>query len=271
MKKTIILFIVLFSLFMAAVLMYIFKPLGEGFFIIADLAVASFSFLAFLSGLSAFRFHGHKSMQGRALLFLSLGVLFWFLGESTWAVYEIVLGIEAPTASFADLMWLLGYPFFAAGLYFEWKITRIGKTKSGKIVLLLASAAAASVLGIMLTAIDTGMSPLEKYVAISYVIGDTALLIGSTAIIISFIGGKLTRPWIIITASIALSSIADIAYSFLGSEYNTGNMIDLLWDLYYLLLAYGFLCQKWSVQKEAEKFGKVRKDGNQRRRKADFQ
>jgi hypothetical protein len=256
MKENHIALVVLCAVVLGNTLLYIFKPLGENFFIIADLTVILFAFTAFVFGIRAYKLHGFRSMQGKALLFLSLGIFFWLLGESAWAVYEIILGIEAPMASFADLMWIIGYPLFAAGMYYEWKITKIPVIKNRKFLVALAGMAifvVVSYYGIMPSLENQEISPLEKSVVIGYVIGDMVLLFECSAIIISFLGGKFAMSWIIITVSIIMMSLADIAYSYLGTAYETGNWIDLLWDFGYILLAYGFFYYRHSIQGELEK------------------
>ncbi|MCX6814358.1 MAG: hypothetical protein NTY20_01770 [Candidatus Aenigmarchaeota archaeon] len=238
-------------LIIADIFLFIWRPLGENFFIIADLLVVVLAFASFLFGLYAYKLHGFRSLQGKALLFLSLGIFFWFLGESAWAVYEIALGIEAPIASFADLMWYAGYPLFIAGLYYEWKITRIPLTKDRKflaVLLLMAVLILVSWYGIIPTVQNSETDLLEKSVVIGYVAGDLAIMLGCSIIIVSFLGGKFAKPWIIITMAIILTSLADIGYSYLSTAYETGNWIDLLWDIDYLLLAYGFFYYRQSVK-----------------------
>jgi len=39
----------------------------------------------------------------------------WFLGEAIWAGYTLILNVEIPYPSVADVFWLGGYvPFFVA-------------------------------------------------------------------------------------------------------------------------------------------------------------
>ena len=106
MKKSSLVSVFFATLFILSVFLYFFRPLGENFYIIGDLIVIFLSFLAFLFCLHAYKFYGLKSLQGKAFLAISVGIFFWFLGETTWGIYEIVLGVEAPIGSLADAFWL---------------------------------------------------------------------------------------------------------------------------------------------------------------------
>ncbi|MEM7815920.1 MAG: hypothetical protein QXN71_02260 [Candidatus Aenigmatarchaeota archaeon] len=244
MKETQLAFAVILAAMAATTLLYITAPAIDNFFIIADLLVVALSFVALAFGIMAFRIHGLGNLQGRIMLLLSLGVFFWFLGELTWAVYEIVLGINSPLASVADMFWFAGYPLFFAGICLEHKVAGTKVIKKDRmfmslfvIVLVFSSLSLYMILPVFENA---EMTDIEKVVSAGYVIGDVVLLAGSFGLIISFAGGRFARPWLLITISIILFSIADIAYSYLGTAYETGSWIDLLWDFDYMFMAYAF-------------------------------
>jgi hypothetical protein len=243
MNKTTNGIIILCTIIMVDLLIYIKKPLGEDFYIIADLLVVLLSLTAFCFGIYAYKLHGSKNIQGKAILFLSLGILFWFFGESIWAFYEIIIKADAPIASLADAFWLLGYPLFAAGLYYEWKITRAGLTRNKLIAgsfIFIITLLISGWYGIIVPLGNAETSQFEKIVLVSYVIGDIVVMLGAIIVLTSLWGGKLAKQWTIITVAIILTSVADIIYAYMSNSYQTGNWIDILWDANYLLLAYGF-------------------------------
>src|SRR6185436_7659400 len=58
-------------------------------------------------------------MRGRSRVswgFLGLGTLSWGCGMLAWSWYELVLQVETPFPSLADLGYLLMFPFMFAGL-----------------------------------------------------------------------------------------------------------------------------------------------------------
>jgi len=250
MKRMHLVFGILLILFLISVLLYTFQPLGDQFYIICDLTVIIFSFLSFVFGLYAYEFYGFSSIKGKALLFLTLGVFFWFLGETTWGVYEIVLGIEAPVASVADMFWLIGYPLFLAGFYYVWKIASTSISKKRLLILSVLIIAICSFMTYISTPIltDTEMSSAEKISTAGYVIGDTLILVALMVAVTYLLGGKFAKGWSIILLSIFLMSVADIYYMNFLEVYKAGNLIDLFWDLSYILLAFGFFYHREVVK-----------------------
>lgn len=245
-----VIFSILFLIFLINILIYAFRPLGEQFYIIANLFVILFSFLAFVSGAYAFKFHGLKSIQGKALFFITIGVLFWFLGETTWGLYEIAFGIRSPIASIADLFWLIGYPIFLLGLCYVCKITsiRISKTKLVILLALIIFLLTFMTYLIKPILINNEMSFAEKTITAGYVISDTILLIALLVSITYLLGGKIAKVWFIILLAIIMATVADIYYMNFLESYETGNLIDLFWNFDYILLAFGFLYHRESVK-----------------------
>jgi len=242
MEKSKLVFWIFSLLFVLDIFLYIYQPLGENFYIIGDLFVIFLSFLAFSSGLYAYTLHGSKSLVGKAFLFLSLGVFFWFLGETIWGIYEIVLGIKAPVASIADVFWILGYPCFLLGLVYILKITRFPIRKS-KIILLifLFSFIFSSLIYLAIPTItNPEISIEEKLSTAGYVIGDIFLLSCITFATVNLFGTKTFRSYFLIILGLVCMTMADIYYMNFLEIYKVGNLIDLLWDLGYILLCLGF-------------------------------
>ncbi len=237
-------------MFLANLVLYIYQPLGESFYIISDIIVIFFSFLASIIGFYAFKLHGLKSLQGRVLFFLSLGVFFWFLGETTWGVYEIFFGIKAPVASLADFFWLIGYPIFFFGLYHTCKIVQV-KIKKTKLFFLILFALLLFTFAFYLsysTITSVELNFLEKLSTVGYVIGDFLLLLFSICAITSLLKTETFKLYFLIIFSIISMCIADIYYMNFLETYEAGNLIDLFWDLSYILLAFGFFYNREAMK-----------------------
>jgi len=59
------------------------------------------------------------SRLSKIWLCFAFGMLLWFLGELGWTVYTMVLNVEIPYPSIADVFWLSGYvPLFIALLLY---------------------------------------------------------------------------------------------------------------------------------------------------------
>ncbi len=89
---------------------------------------------------------------------------------------------------------------------------------------------------------------IEKATTVGYVIGDMSLIAGCVVIAVSLYRGMMAKPWIIITAALVMSALADIIYSYIAVSYEAGSWIDLLWNLDYILMAYGFFYYRSSVK-----------------------
>jgi hypothetical protein len=80
-------------------------------------------------------------------LYFTCGLFLWFIGEAIWAGYTLILGVELPYPSVADIFWTGGYiPFFVA-LYLYVKLFRHASTKK----MLAASLISTAVLTILVT------------------------------------------------------------------------------------------------------------------------
>lgn len=250
MKKIYLIGCLLILLFLIDIFLHIYQPFGKDFYIIGDSLVIIFSLIAFVSGLYVYKIHGFSSIQGKALIFITLGTFFWFLGEFTWGIYEIVLGIEAPVASIADAFWIIGYPLFLLGFYYVLKLALTSLYKKRLIVLAIIIALVASFMTYlsMPTLTDIEMSFAEKASTAGYVIGDMLILVALMVVITYLIGSKFAKSWSIIFLAMLMVTIADIYYMNFLEIYETGNLIDILWDLDYILLAFGFFYHRETVK-----------------------
>jgi len=81
----------------------VFPPLIAG-------AAFAFSILALVKYWGSFRERFSLSW-----LCFAVGLGLWFLGEVSWSVYTLLLSVELPYPSIADVFWLSGYiPIFIA-------------------------------------------------------------------------------------------------------------------------------------------------------------
>jgi hypothetical protein len=208
------------------------------------------SFLAVVFGLYAYKLHGFSSLQGKALLIFTIGLFCWFLGETTWGIYEIILGLGKPIASVADVFWITGYPFLLLGLYYVWKITIVSNSKKRllALIILIISGCFFMIKLAIPSLTDTKISIVEKVSTAGYVIGDAALLVALICVITHLFGGKFAKTWVLILLAIFITTIADIYYMNFSEVYETGNLIDLFWDFSYILMAFGFFYHREAVK-----------------------
>ena len=90
--------------------------------------VFAYGFIPLFGGLfglqNAKRWGFFKSSMGKALLFLSLGLISLSNGEMIWTLYyNILLNIEIPYPSLADGSFILSWPLWIIGIFFLSKAT----------------------------------------------------------------------------------------------------------------------------------------------------
>lgn len=176
----------------------------------------------------------------------SVGMLLWFLGESTWAVYALVYSIPTPFPSLADLFWLAGYaPLIGAVLMQSWPFRDF--LRSRKMVTVIA--VVLCVAGLLLAALipptyasSVGQDLVSVVVGLAYPLLDVALLVVALPILFLYGRGTFWRPFLFVTIGLILTFIGDIlfAWTSLNGTYYDGSYLELFFHWSYLALAYGF-------------------------------
>ena len=244
-KKNLKLIPIFSGAFLLTILMYLFKPFGENFYILADIIPILYSLLSLIFAFQSYKLIGFKSIQGKSLFLIFMALLFWFLGELTWGVYEILIGIKSPSPSIADIFWLSGYPLFICSLYYLSKMISVRFEKFKTIIIFtLIFAISISIYKLTIPSLKEETTILEKVINNSYVIFDGILLISLILVIVGFSNSKFILSWGLIFLSILVILIADIYYNIYSEIYETGDIIDILWDLGYLLFSLGFIIYK---------------------------
>lgn len=214
---------------------------------------------ATISGFYTFDIFTSRSVNGKAWLLMASGMLLWFLGEVTWFIYEIILGIIEPFPSVADAFWLIGYPLIFAGIIYLWISMDSVKDRKQLVFIFISISITAAFIGYILLwpiAIDSGITPTEKFLDMAYPIGDLIVILG--ALVVPFIFGKgiLSKSWRIIACGFLSSCIADLLFSYLtwNELYHVAeaaflsHTTDMLWIIGYLIIAYGFYYQHWQLE-----------------------
>src|SRR3989338_8354729 len=230
-------------------LIFTFKPLGENLYLITDWTVVFLALAAVIAGYYAFKLHGIKTPYGEALLFLVLGSLFWALGEFSWALLETVLQME-PFPSIADMFWYTGYFLFGMGLYYIWKVIRTsvpGHRIIAAVLVALAALAISLFYGVFPHIADPGLTLIEKIVAGVFVVLDFIIIVGEIIIIVSLLGREIIKPWVVILIAGFFTAFADIMFAQIASLYESNSFFGVLWDIEYILMAFGFFYYRQAI------------------------
>jgi hypothetical protein len=194
-----------------------------------------------------------KSSLGKALLFLSLGLITWGYGELIWSFYNFILHQEVPYPSWADAGFMVSWPLWFTGVYHLGKATgvKFGLRKmGGKLLVVIAPIVVFIVSYYLLVVVARQGSfqleggPLKIFFDIAYPLMDVIIL--TLAVLIygltfKYLGGQFKLPVLIILAGFISNYIADFGFSYtttVGTFYN-GNWVDLAFATTMFLLSFG--------------------------------
>jgi hypothetical protein len=194
----------------------------------------------------ALRKYGCNLRSRFSLVWLSfaLGLALWFLGELCWAVYTLIIGVEMPYPSIADVFWLSGYiPLFAAlFVYVKIFMSALSKRMIG-IALAVVSALSIIVSIILIIPVVGAEEDLVKmFFDFAYPFSDVALLTMAILGLAVFSKGNLGRPWLLINAGIMSVTGADILFSCTTAQetFYCGHPLELLFHYGYMLFLLAF-------------------------------
>jgi hypothetical protein len=176
----------------------------------------------------------------------SIGMLSWFLGESTWAIYALWYSTPNPFPSIADVFWLAGYaPLIFAILIIAWPFREFLASRKMLTVILTSLVSAGLLLVLLIPptyANSIGNNFVSVVIGLSYPLLDVALLVVALPILFLYGRGTFWRPFLFITAGLILTFVGDTLFSWasLNGVYYDGSYIELFFHWSYLALAYGF-------------------------------
>jgi len=175
-----------------------------------------------------------------------LGMVFWFLGEVGWAVYTLLLNVEIPYPSIADVAWLIGYVPLLAALFLYLRTFEFAISKSMLAVTAVAVFIESFILFTFLVSPVLATTAEEEIttlvVDIAYPALDLALFSLSTLGLLIFAKGKIAPAWLLINSAILTTAVADVLFSYttLQETYYNGHILELFFHWGYILFALAF-------------------------------
>jgi hypothetical protein len=185
----------------------------------------------------------------KAWIAFGLGMVVWSAGSIAWSiVYEGRAHVPYPT--FADVLWLLWYPFAVAGIAylirFRVQAFELHRWLDG-IAVTLVVLAAGFALVVQPAAEHTSQGLLATIVSFSYPVLDV-ILIGSILGVYGLLGWKPGGMWILIGLGIMTMSIGDAEFAVQTARgVAEGRHDDFVWTAGALLIATAAWIQKPSV------------------------
>lgn len=202
---------------------------------------------------TSFLWGGFKSLTGKSLSFLSLGMLVWATGNMIWAYYNLILKIPVPYPSLADYVFILSFPLWAIGMFFLSRVTGAAlslRRIKGRIALFTIPILVITVSYYLLFVvarggvIDTQGGSLKLFLDIAFPAWDVVIL--TLALLVfglsfNYFGGKFKWPIIILLLGFGVNYVTDFSFSYtttLGTFF-VGSWVDLLFATAQFLIALG--------------------------------
>jgi hypothetical protein len=249
MKRNILAWILLLALFGLDFMVGLFRLGGMENDAIRNVLFGLGQLIAVLAGIYAVTMFGLKSVTGRSIAYITVGIFLWLVGGAVFAVNDAV-GNSPGFPSIADAIILLGYPLFFIGFFNEMhsgKIPLRGKRQLFLYCVGIALAVIVTYFEILLP-FDPSAGFLVNAVQTCYGIADLVLIFCSVIVLlvtIDYQGGKIFYSWLSIFVGVVIQLLADILFGVYAKQYTdkTGIniFIDLIWRFGYVFSAYGFL------------------------------
>ena len=192
-----------------------------------------------------------RSKYFRTWLYYSLGTFAWFTAEAIWIIYAVILKIEIPYPSLADIFYMVGNLSFLAGLgvYFNTFAKPFLQIKHLKTMLPLLF-----VIGGFSSYYCLSLSPLlaqegtfKETVDLLSIFSDSAMIIFAILSFIIFKGQeKVGTVYSMLSPGMILWALGDLLFTrsdLLGTYYN-GAPLELLYLFNYLMISQAFIIHK---------------------------
>lgn len=205
------------------------------------------SFIVTLLAFKTAFLYGKKSYFGKAMYYLFMGFLLFFIGDLLWDVLLAVYDYDV-YPSFVDIVYLSAYPFLYTGFIIIWKNSKVNISANYKKYFYSISALLILLVSYLLIyqAYDGSNPFLENIFGILYGLADLVLIIANIYLILialEFRKGKYYFTYLFILIGFILMITADILYSIYFDVYEQGGKLyifmDMLWIASYYLIALG--------------------------------
>lgn len=220
------------------VVVYLFRPGGGSYIFITDLMAVIFSFAAVVTGYFAMRTYGFRSLHGKAMFLMLMGMSIWFVTEVLWIIFMSPIRMLLESLRFAGYVPITGGFFFALSV----SSPRFREEK-GNIILVLGTFLLFSIAYLMSLPVILGQPLIENILTSGYIVTDFAMLFGIALLVrvsISLRGGMMSKGWFIFILAFLSLLVFDVNFALNYQTYAGGNLSEVFWLLTYILVSFGF-------------------------------
>jgi uncharacterized integral membrane protein len=219
---------------------------------------AALGFLPIISSvfglINAKKWGGFSSVMGRAVIFLSVGLLMWGIGTLIFAYYNIILSVEVPYPSIADAFYIISWPLWVVSMVNLSMATGVKfqlKKISGRLALFIIPFITIGLSYYMLIVVArggisylSGGGLIKVFFDLAYPIGDVVVL--TIALLIcglsfNYLGGRFKWPILLVIIGFIINYCADFAFSYTTTKgtYFVADWVDLVFTVTFFLLGLG--------------------------------
>lgn len=194
--------------------------------------------------LFAQRLRSTKHRMSRAIGFLSLGLLLWFVAEGIWDYYFFVLGVDVPYPSVADVFYIAAYLPVGYSLYLLSRQTSEFRQENRIVITTIAITIAAFITNVfILEIVDsaigfTQMSSddlLLLVISIAYPLLDGFLLVPAIIALYTLRRSREHFTWVLLATAILVMVAADTGFGYTALVELEAVASDVTWDMLYAI------------------------------------
>ena len=184
---------------------------------------------------------GHKSVVGKSLIGISLGLIAWSGGMIIWNYYLFFTSVEVPYPSWADAIFILSWPLWTYGLFKLSKAIGVNfalRSRSNKWFLIFIPLVVILISVYLLIYVARGGivydgDLLKLFFDLFYPLGDVVILSVTAATYFlsrKYLGGVYKTTILILLLAFFMNYISDFMFSYTTTKgtYFNGHLVDFL-------------------------------------------
>jgi len=204
----------------------------------------AYGLMALVGALYGFRLYkkwgGLKTLIGKALFLLSLGLLSEWIANSIWGYFNIVKQIEIPYPSIADFFFFSIIPIYFFAIFFLGKasgsVAVLKKARGMFVVVILSLFMLAGAYYLFLREGIEFSNPIKVFFDLAYPLGYVVTFSITLAIYIfmqSRLGGIMKKVVLLVLVSYLIQFLADYTFLYraLQGTYVNGGIVDFLYSI----------------------------------------
>lgn len=208
----------------------------------------------FIGLIASGKWGGYKSYVGKGIIFLSLGLLGEWFGQTIWSYYNIIARLEVPYPSIADIGYFSIIPFYGLGMIYFARASGIKFSLSkidGKIKAILIPVIMVSIsYFLFLRNLNMDFThPIRTFLDFGYPLGEAitiSIALLTYIVSVKTLGGKMRARILFIIFALFFQYITDYIFLYKAADgtYFNGGFTDLMYATSFTIMAIGLISFK---------------------------